>query len=271
MRLARALVLFLLLLSVGCAQGQFGLSRGGTAAAIGAESLVINQSSTGWKAVCTYPSCGGVGTIAPSATSQTYGTPSPSLDGSAMHLTETTTSSASDTDVLWTWLASTICDTCTNLVSDFWVEPAENANLVGNYEMDTFLFDKTDGLDFMYGVQCNQTIGQWQYANQSSSWSNMGVACSLPASAWHHIVLGFSRVVGDASCSGMPCQHWNFITVDGTTTKLSITMPATTLNSTWSSAIGHQFQIDSTGSGASSSTPLTTGLYVDEETFVATH
>jgi len=246
-------------------------------------------SSSGWKPICTpngnaassttdaSVACGGVGTQQPSAVWQLYGVTSPSMDAKTMHLSVTTTAQvASYTMALFVWEAGA-CDTCTYLTSDFWIQPGENPAQMGNWEHDTYQFIASNstqsvdaGWDFMYGFQCNNSEGKFQIDNQTEPWADTPIACSYQPGVWTHVVLKVHRVEGDTSCSGAPCEYFDSVTVNGTTTALNMTLPATPLNSGWSSQTGNQFQLDCKGIGATTSNPITCGEYIDESDFIAT-
>jgi hypothetical protein len=74
----------------------------------------------------------------------------------------------------------------------------------------------------------------------------------------------FHRVPGDTSCAGgLPCEHFDTITVDGNVNVINAIYPATVLTTGWSSTSGLQFQIDI---GATSSA-TTVSENLDEVTF----
>lgn len=232
----------------------------------------ISSSPAGWKASCYKPDCNPGGRGVPSVPpTQTFGIASPSLSGSAMLLSVTTETphTVGNTNALWTWFAPEKCDRCTKLVSHFQIKPGENSNRVSSYETDMFLFDKTDEMDFMWGLQCSLGKRVWQLDNQGHGWVDTSVPCSLSNDKFHEIVFTGHRVPGDTSCDGMPCEYFDTLSVDGQQYTIDQTLPATRLNPHWGSRIGDQFQIDSSGRGASSGNPLTTTLYVDNSEFQA--
>jgi hypothetical protein len=203
----------------------------------------LDDSLTKWKPVCVLSACNPGGTDAPASTSQTINNVSPSLDGHSMRISETTNASSTQTNALWVYSAGS-CDSCTTTTSDFEVY-ITNGSAADNIEFDSFIFDASDSLDFMFGTQCNQTLGFWQIANNSSPWQTSSAACNLTSGTWHHIVETFHRVPGDTSCTGgLPCEHFDTISVDGNVNVINMSYVATTLPTGWASTSGLQFQID---------------------------
>lgn len=253
-------------------QGPQGPLASGTLAVIASN---INASPMGWKAPCFKPDCDPGGKAVPSQPpTQNFGVASPSLSGSAMELSLTTETPASfgQTNVLWTWFAPRSCDQCTHLMSHFEMMPGQNAALVSNYEADMFQFDETDGIDFMWGLQCNQKRHIWQIDNQYGPWVDTAIPCVLTPNRFHDIIFTAHRVPGDNNCNnGMPCEYFDTLSVDGTIYVINQTRPAVPLKDGWRSRIGMQFQIDSSDRGASNVNPLTTSLYIDEATFQAAY
>jgi hypothetical protein len=182
------------------------------------------------------------------------------------------------TNILWTYKAGAD-DDIVNLSFDIEVYLASNCALVGSYEYDQFLFGKSlpgngaNGWNFMFGTQCNKGSGKWEVFNQSAgSWvSRPLVPCSMTCGAWHEIAEAAHRIAGDyTGCAGgtRPCMYYDSLTIDGVLQpNYAITEPAGPLNSTWTSNLGMQFQVDvpsSVGTGVSFSE------YLDSATFTAT-
>jgi hypothetical protein len=228
----------------------------------------LDDSLTTWKPVCVVGGCAGGtpgGTNTPTATVQSIGNASPSLDGASMLLSLTTPVTSTQTNALWARNGAS-CDTCTDITSDFEVYIGSNGAAASSFEFDSYNFDKTDLLDFMFGTQCNQTNHLWQISNQSSGWTSTTLACSLSYSAWHHIIENFTRdAASSTACSGMPCEHFVSISIDGTVTTLGLTEPSTVLPGTYASVIANQFQIDV---GATTSAQTVT-MNLDEVNFSA--
>lgn len=246
----------------------------------------------GWK-VCTATTtdgssqCGGVGSITPSAISlKNRQAPSLNNPPTAIHYSMSTTTSKGFTDSLVIHNAGA-CDDCTYVLSEFdvWIAPSPLKN---NYEFDQFIFDRTHRLNFMFGKQCDGATGRWQIANQKSSWQDVlvngkPVSCTtglyaLPTGQWVHIQVGDHRVIGDTSCKDnyegnapSPCQYGDFIKINGHELRWNQKMTATVLSPGWASQTGHQFQIDTPGTGATPANPVTVSESIDNATFRAMH
>lgn len=212
----------------------------------GKTSTVVNASNNGQASTSNWGNCvstacaGGAGNT--TSVTQTTGIVSPSVSGSAMALSATFP--ATGNNVLYYWKPAA-CDTCTWIKFDTYIYLPTG---VANYEFDSFIFNKTNGnWDAMFGKQCNTTTGFWQYANQTSSWTNGPIACSLTTATWHHLIFSDFYNPADTSCSGSaPCLHFGTITIDGVTSSWGgVTSPATVLNNTFSAIDGCQFQMDS--------------------------
>lgn len=246
----------------------------------------------GWK-ICTATTvdgssqCGGVGSITPSAIAL-KNRQSPSLNNppTAIQYSMSTTTSSSFTDSLVVHNAGA-CDSCTYALAEFdvWIVPSRLKN---NHEFDQFIFDRTRHLNFMFGKQCDGASGHWQIANQKSAWQDVRVngqpvSCvsgpyALPSGQWVHIQFGDHRVLGDTSCidswdgnTPSPCQYDDFIKINGKELRWNQKISATVLSSGWSSQTGYQFQIDTPGTGATFTTPVTVSEFIDNSTFRAMH
>ena len=203
----------------------------------------LDDSLINWKPVCIKTACDPGGTDAPASTSQTINNVSPSLDGHSMFISETTNTTSTQTNALWVYLAGS-CDSCTTITSDFNVY-ITNGSAASSMEFDSFIFDRTDSVDFMFGTQCNRSLGYWQIANNISPWQTSTAACNLTSGAWHHIVETFHRIPGDTSCTGgMPCEYFDTISVDGVVSVINMSYVSTVLPGGWDSTSGLQFQID---------------------------
>jgi hypothetical protein len=152
---------------------------------------------------------------------------------------------ASGNNVLYYWKPGT-CDTCTwiRFETDVYV-PAG----IANYEFDSFIITPT--MDGMFGKQCNTVSGYWQYANQTSSWTDGPIPCVLSTGVWHHIIFSDSWDPADTSCgAGFPVLRFGSITIDGVTHSWAGTnMCATAIPGGWTHIYGCQFQTDSSASG----------------------
>ncbi len=205
---------------------------------------------SGWKPVCILPSCNPGGAGIPTATSQTFNNPTPSLDGKSMKVSIT---GPAFSNALWSYIAGAN-DNVTNMVADFWVQPSANSALLGSHEFDSFIFSSSEHVNYMGGTQCNQAANKWDVWDElNTAWVHVpGSACSIPPSVWTHIVETFHRVPGDTSCSGHACMHYDSIVVNGSAIPgLPLTEPTGPLPSNFVSAIGWHIQLDIGASGSS--------------------
>lgn len=209
-------------------------------------------STSNWGNCGSTACAGGAGNSA--SFTMTTGVASPSVSGASLQLSFS--SPASGNNGLF-YMKPGACDTCTWILYDFqWYVSSSAAN----HEADSFIFNKTNGnWDAMFGHQCNTTTGHWQYANQTSSWTDTSMSCAaLTAGAWHHVIFYDWYLPTDTACTGgVPCEHFGTVTVDGVTASWGgATMPATTLNSGFSAVYGCQVQEDSNANA-------TVTMYVD--------
>ncbi len=243
----RYLPILALFLSTGCS-AQYTLYMHSTSASIINQASNGQNSTTNWGDCVTAACAGGLGNgTSPTITT---GIVSPSVSGASMSLAFT--SPASGNNFLGWWKPGT-ADTSTWIRNDFYVYLPIG---VANYEFDSFIATMTTlG---MFGHQCNTTTGYWQYANETSGWTNSTIACSLTTGVWHHLTFSDSWNPLDTSCSSYPGEHFGSVTIDGVTSSWgSPSICATVLPSGWTHVYGCQFQMDS-----SSAATLTE--YVDE-------
>lgn len=162
-----------------------------------------------------------------------------------MLLTETANSKTFYTNVLWPHKTRG-CDTCTQMKTDFWAYPVSSSH-VASLEYDAFLFDATNQLNIMWGVQWNQRTGKWQIWNQATSrWMDTTVTTGPTFGAWNHLQFADHRVIGDTACGGTECLYYDSMTLNGTTYDLNLTQPAGPIHPGWHSVSGFQFQLDAT-------------------------
>lgn len=242
-------VLFVSVWLGGCAQSQ----SLGPAKPVGNAAVVVISANNGQSSTSNWGSCGSTACAGGSGNStsltQTTGVSSPSVSGASMSLVFT--SPANGNNALFYWKPGT-CDICTwaRFEADVYVPSG-----VDNYEFDSFIVTPT--LDGMFGKQCNTVTGYWQYSNQTSSWTNGPISCSLSTGAWHHLIFSDSWDPADTSCGSFPALHFGTITIDGVTSSWgSPSICATVIPVGWAHTFGCQFQMDS-----SSATTLTE--YVD--------
>jgi beta-glucanase (GH16 family) len=238
------------------------------------DSFVPAYPPIGWKLpLCVLPACNPGGAGVPTASSLTLNNGAPTQGTTNMKLSET---GPSFTNVLAP-RPSGRKDDAQILTSDFWFYLSANAAVLGSIEFDQYIFAPsipaaggTNGTNFMFGKQCNQTNGLWQVWDQlNTTWRNTAKACSLSYGAWHHIIVRDHRVPGDASCSGQACLHYDSITLDGVTTNWNLSWPAGPLPVGWAGNTGLQFQIDIGSGGGLGSNGQPVDLYLDEIKFGA--
>jgi hypothetical protein len=237
-------VAILILLLCGCAYGQMApVVASGNNVIVAATGGQLSTSNWG---NCGSTACaGGAGNT--SGISQTTGNALPSVSGASMALIATFP--ATGNNVLFFWKPAS-CDVCETATHDSWVYVPTG---VANYEFDQFIYDQADNVDAMFGHQCNTTTGFWQYANQTSGWTNGPIACSLSTATWHHLIFSDYWRHGDTACGGSPCLHFGSIQIDGVTNSWGgITLTTTALPGGFTRAIGCQYQMDS--SAASTAT-----------------
>jgi hypothetical protein len=219
-------------------------SSGTTALGRGSKIVVNNADDTlsHWS-TCVQPDCHPGGKGVPVSSNQTINNATPSVDGASMMLSETVDSPKSYTDILWPYKLKG-CDTCTQMHTDFWVYPVSSSH-VDALEYDAFLFDATNQLNIMWGVQWNQREGRWQVWNQATSrWIDTDVTTGPTFGAWNHLQFADHRVIGDTACGGTECLYYDSITLNGTTYDLNVSQPAGPIHPGWHSVSGFQFQMD---------------------------
>jgi hypothetical protein len=227
----------------------------------GSKIVVTNADDTmsHWS-TCAPPSCHPGGKGIPASANQTINNADPSVDGASMLLTETVDSKNSYTDILWPYKTRD-CDTCTQMHTDFWAYPVSSSH-VAALEYDAFLFDATNQLNIMWGVQWNQRTGKWQIWNQATGrWMDTNVTTGPTFGAWNHLQFADHRMIGDTTCGGTTCLYYDSMTLNGTTYDLNLTQPAGPIHPGWHSVSGFQFQLDATPVTGGSAT-LTE--YIDE-------
>ncbi len=237
-----------LLIATGCSAQYTLYTRAGNSASIINQATNGQSSTTNWGSCGTTACAGGAGNS--TSLTQTTGIASPSVSGASMSLSYT--SPASGNNALFYWKPGT-ADTSTWIQFRFYIYLPTG---VANYESDSFIATPTTlG---MFGHQCNTTTGYWQYANETSAWTNSTIPCSLTTGVWHQIDFADRWNPSDTSCGGYPTEHFGNVTIDGVTSSWGgITVCATALPSGWTHVYGCQFQMDS-----SSAATLTE--YVDE-------
>lgn len=219
-------------------------SAGTSSLGAGSKIVVNNADDTlsHWS-TCTMPDCHPGGKGIPVSSNQTINNANPSVDGASMMLTETVDSTKFFTDILWPY-KSRGCDSCTQMHTDFWAYPVSSSG-VDALEYDAFLFDATNQLNIMWGVQWNQRKGTWQIWNQATGrWIDTDVTTGPKFGAWNHLQFADHRVIGDTACGGTECLYYDSMTLNGTTYDLNLSQPAGPIHPGWHSVSGFQFQLD---------------------------
>lgn len=191
------------------------------------------------------PECHPGGKGIPVSANQTINNANPSVDGASMMLTETVDSKNFFTDILWPYKTPG-CDTCTQMHTDFWAYPVSSSH-VAALEYDAFLFDATQQLNIMWGVQWNQRRGKWQIWNEATGrWIDTNVTTGPNFGAWNHLQFTDHRVIGETACGGTECLYYDSMTLNGTTYDLNLSQAAGPIHPGWHSVSGFQFQLDAT-------------------------
>jgi hypothetical protein len=235
--------------------------NGTTSLGSGGKIVVNNADDTmsHWS-TCAPPDCHPGGKGIPASANHTINNADPSVDGASMMLTETVSPTKFFTDILWPYKTRG-CDTCTQMHTDFWVYPVSSSGLDA-LEYDAFLFDDTNQLNIMWGVQWNQREGKWQIWNQATGrWMDTDVTTGPKFGAWNHLQFADHRVIGDSACGGTECLYYDSMTLNGTTYDWNLTQPAGPIHPGWHSVSGFQFQLDATPVSGGTNT-LTE--YIDE-------
>lgn len=222
----------------------------------------IGFGTPGWQSYCIGPPCaGGVGT--PSYVNQTFTNTSLSLDGNSMMMTETGTN-YSNVMFHYSFGANNGATTFTGTYSAYIQSSLAPWQVFG---MDMYQF--IPGVRLMFGSQCaisGATAGYWSFFDQgdnppNGTWKVSSVACPIVApNTWYTISMTVHRVPGDTSCSGgVPAEHYDSITINGTTTSLGLSYCSETYGG--SNDTGMQFDVSSSAAGG------TLTAYVDEMSY----
>ncbi len=212
-----------------------------------------------------------------------------------------TPATSSQTNVLWARSGGS-CDACTWLVADSMIYmPSTNkvgsTYLVTAYEHDLQIFDKTDDINFQFGMQCKKCdqpgAADWQFGGTTNTnWISTGVTQYFALGVWHHIVREDRRIASEITtkpCSSggksYPCQYYWRMILDGTSYNMQAagmcksrpsgsgqtsgttgcTITTDTLEAGFGSNASDQYQIDSIETGTKS--PVSE--IVDNATFTA--
>jgi hypothetical protein len=224
--------------------------------------ITVNDAddTTSHWSTCAQPDCHPGGKGIPVSTNQTFNNANPSVDGASMMLTETVDAANGFTDILWPYKTKG-CDSCTQMHTDFWAYPVSSSH-VATLEYDAFLFDATNQLNIMWGVQWNQRKGKWQIWNQGNNqWIDTDVTTGPTFGAWNHLQFADHRVIGETACGGTECLYYDSMTLNGTTYDLKLSQAAGPIHPGWHSVAGFQFQLDATPVNGG---PATLTEYIDK-------
>src|SRR5215475_8054508 len=136
--------------------------------------------------------CAGGGSVNATVANSPFQT-TPSKDGASMNLA---ISGDPYSDGLW-WYKIGANDVATTFTLDFWLYTDESTQAAQALEFDTFQF--VNGVEYMFGAQCNYANGTWDLWNGGASkWAHSKVGCKKFApNVWYHITLGYHRTTNN--------------------------------------------------------------------------
>lgn len=139
----------------------------------------------------------------------------------------------------------------TNFFYDAWVYVPAGQTQLGNVEMDLNQV-LANGLQIIFGFQCDGFSGTWDYTSNSGSlsspvdhWNHSAQACnprSWTPNVWHHVQVWYSH-----DDSGNATYH--SVWFDGAEAAINATIPDE-FSLGWASVIQTQFQVDGVGTGS---------------------
>lgn len=223
-------------------------------------NISVDDATTGWT---TFLDPAGVGTA--TATAQTFGNVTPSLDGGSMLLSISGPASTNVGFYKYAGIHNTL--TYTTLDMKFYVPSLTKVQAL---EFDQFQYvlaghGVVSNTRYYPGTECVTTGNHWDiWDSLAAHWVNTGVPCSVSAAAWHHLVISTHRVANDTSCSGYPVMHYDSIVLDGATVISNRTTCAGPLPLTWTEQSGYMIQMD-TNSSCGAACTITEN--VDEQNF----
>jgi hypothetical protein len=177
----------------------------------------------------------------------------PSLDGSSSEFYISATEPYSDA-LFWNKLGAR--NSASQFTWDFWVY-LDQASL-GAQALEYDMFQFADGVEYMFGSQCNYGSGYWDVWSQGAGqWVQTSLACKpFSPETWHHIVWKVHR-------SSDQMMHFESLTLDGVKNNLNLKQPPGPLPYGWGDDMGVQWQLDT---GAA---PLTFAEWIDNVTLSA--
>lgn len=244
MKTVAALLLSLLVLPLALCDAQIisGVMQG-RAYVIDLLQQQNNSTSADWSD-CYIGGCGGGtpgGNDAPVSAPTWTAVSTPSLSGTSIQYSYTTTSTATQTNVLKIYKTHVVCN-CNYYYMDMWVYPA-NIGVINSLEFDDALFDTAANLEYMMGGQCVTSTGNMNQWNQATGhWITGPASCSFPSATWTH----FQRLTHVSGSNY--CYDW--VAINGVVTKEGQCFPAGTLPVGWADENLYQVQIDSSNASA---------------------
>ncbi len=128
-------------------------------------------------------------------------------------------------------------DWATKFTWDFWVY-VDQASL-GAQALEYDMFQFVDGVEYMFGTQCNYAKGSWEVWNQGAgTWIPSQLACQpFSPQVWHEVVWKMHRT-SDGN------MHFDSLTLDGILHTLNLVEPSGPLPMGWADDLGVQWQLD---------------------------
>jgi hypothetical protein len=177
---------------------------------------------------------------------------SPSTDGAS---TQFYISGQQYSDALW-WNKVGAHDSFRNFQADFWVQVDSDSQLYAQaLEFDTFQF--RNGVEYMFGSQCNYANARWQVWNQQTGkWINTSISCpQFTPNVWYHIIWslhrGNDRKMHYDSLRVTQYASDNKTVVSNQLYTLNVAYPSGPMPAGWDDDLGVQFQLDLNASGGS--------------------
>jgi hypothetical protein len=221
------------------------------------DSTLVDNGTVGWGSCVD---CAGGNNNA--SISSTPFQSRPSLDGGSRDFYIT---GSAYSNGLW-WYKVGPNDAASNFKFDFWMNVNSNTHGAQAMEFDTFQF--LNGLEFMFGTQCNYSSGTWDVWNAAgSAWVHSAVPCKqFSQNYWYHVTFNYHRTNDNY-------EHYDSLTIAQYTMKgklqssqtynFNMAYLAGPLPTGWGDNLGVQFQMDIGPNGTSMEE------WVDEVTLTA--
>jgi hypothetical protein len=168
----------------------------------------------------------------------------PAYDGTARKFVSTFTSGGG----LRYWVSFGDDTAATNFFYDGWVYVTDDANSIGNVEMDMNQV-MPNGQTVIFGVQCDGYSSTWDYTenlgtpeNKQGHWVHSKAACNprtWTRNVWHHVEINYSR-------SDTGSVTYKSVYFDGVQSVINATAPSA-YASGWSPTLLTNFQVDGLG------------------------